>query len=565
MMLGVRARGFVSRLGVRWIINQVKPSYAESQRNKDFFLTILAATATKRDARAYLERYQQPYHKPDSLSIAPSSTLDHFNTADDGALLHAEPSITTRSPLHVALLGIRDPARISDSLMESIVGTLAQLLRLGLQPIVVVDEGDGGRDEAGRLVLMLERAGVAARPIEDGLFSLEDSRETSTPRRSKRRVGVYDTRTLKAPVLRQQVPVIRCRGVWNRSCRRSTVTLDSALIALCRAFGHRPESVAFQHDLGRSALVIDKLIVVDQVGGIHSPQRSAGAAKPGNAHTHAHVFINLHQEADALARELSAGGVKSEGSGEVADHHLRNLELCRTALGYLGDGASAVVTTPQTAASHHTAGGAHPLIHNLLTDKPLFSPSLPVTSCRTPPSSTTVLRKGIPVVVYRDIELASLDLRKLAALIDDSFGRQIDMAGYLNRVGKTVAAVIVAGDYEGAAIVTYEGDKVAYLDKFAVLRARQGSGGVADILFNVLVATFDKELIWRSRANNPVNKWYFERCTGQATVAGIGSDGAETGTQWRVFWRMPQGKTPSQERLQEYLEIGRRIQPTWLK
>ena len=77
-----------------------------------------------------------------------------------------------------------------------------------------------------------------------------------------------------------------------------------------------------------------------------------------------------------------------------------------------------------------------------------------------------------------------------------------------------MAAVIIAGDYDGGAIITWEegfrGRKVPYLDKFAVSRKAQGTGGVADVVFKAMLmgdGMFPKELLWRSRKTNPVNKW----------------------------------------------------------
>lgn len=81
-----------------------------------------------------------------------------------------------------------------------------------------------------------------------------------------------------------------------------------------------------------------------------------------------------------------------------------------------------------------------------------------------------------------------------------------------------MAALIVAGDYEGAAIVTWEypegGQRICYLDKFAVLRRSQGTGGVADVVFKSMVegvrgGVFPgaEGIVWRSRRWNPVNKW----------------------------------------------------------
>ena len=49
-----------------------------------------------------------------------------------------------------------------------------------------------------------------------------------------------------------------------------------------------------------------------------------------------------------------------------------------------------------------------------------------------------------------------LDYSRLVKLIEDSFGRRLDIDHYRNRIRDKTAAVIVAGDYEGAAIVTKE-------------------------------------------------------------------------------------------------------------
>ncbi|EHL02715.1 putative Amino-acid acetyltransferase, mitochondrial [Glarea lozoyensis 74030] len=94
-----------------------------------------------------------------------------------------------------------------------------------------------------------------------------------------------------------------------------------------------------------------------------------------------------------------------------------------------------------------------------------------------------------------------IDLSRLVHLIDDSFDRKLDVRDYLKRVNDRIAGVIIAGEYEGAAILTWEtppgvvedgsmesrSRMVPYLDKFAVLKKAQGSGGVADIVFTAMV------------------------------------------------------------------------------
>jgi amino-acid N-acetyltransferase len=102
---------------------------------------------------------------------------------------------------------------------------------------------------------------------------------------------------------------------------------------------------------------------------------------------------------------------------------------------------------------------------------------------------------------------------------------------------------------------------VPYLDKFAVLKRCQGSGGVADILFNSMVRDcFPNGVVWRSRKTNPVNKWYFERASGVWQIPD---------TQWTMFWTgnvvdsESAGGEEWKERLEDYIDVCRNIQPHW--
>ncbi|KAI5283584.1 Amino-acid acetyltransferase, mitochondrial, partial [Ascosphaera acerosa] len=153
-------------------------------------------------------------------------------------------------------------------------------------------------------------------------------------------------------------------------------------------------------------------------------------------------------------------------------------------------------------------------------------------------------------------------------LIEDSFGRKLDLAHYLARIGDRLAGVIIAGEYEGGAVLTWElppgvpddgsaasvARMVPYLDKFAVLRRCQGAGGVADVVFNAMVrGCFPHGVCWRSRMDNPVNKWYFERSRGTWKLPG---------TNWAMFWTTPQ--VPLDERrFQDYEAVCRKIEPSW--
>jgi len=218
------------------------------------------------------------------------------------------------------------------------------------------------------------------------------------------------------------------------------------------------------------------------------------------------------------------------------------------------------------------------------TDKPAYSSSLPSTRLSaTSPSvtSSTFVKHGMPLTIFPDpaaqawaptkkpwIKLTDprIDLDRLVHLINDSFDRTLDVEAYLRRVNDSIAGVIIAGDYEGGAILTWERPPylppdtdrlVPYLDKFAVLKKAQGAGGVADILFNAMVRTcFPNGVCWRSRKDNPVNKWYFERSRGTWKIPDM---------NWTMFWTTPGMLAERDDQtFLDYEAVCRGVQPTWM-
>jgi len=209
--------------------------------------------------------------------------------------------------------------------------------------------------------------------------------------------------------------------------------------------------------------------------------------------------------------------------------------------------ASAVMVSHRSKSS---------LIANLITNKPAFSSSLPhalLKEGNLSPDTPTLLRRGLPIQVLKRFE--EIDQSKLTELLEKSFNRKLDAKSFYSRLRKSLDYVIVAGDYAGAAIVTQEPvptnlagkeapPTVTYLDKFAVLPSHQGDGTV-DFLWVALHDEsyglghpysvnpnggkegkgFGRDLVWRSRANNPINKWYFERSSGHVRMG-----------DWVLFW-----------------------------
>ncbi|KAF3942076.1 hypothetical protein ABW19_dt0203383 [Dactylella cylindrospora] len=461
--------------------------------------------------------------------------------------------------LHLALVKLRGPQQLSDTELTNIGRTLKKLGRLGLGSVVVVDCNEDGRpgapeesdqeyrkfnlEQMERVVSAIEHAGSHARGVE-GSLSIDHNGDSH----------VLLPSLILAPASRGAIPVIPALAHDHKQTLKPT-SPDSILVALCHLLTdiQLQTGTSWSPESPREPMTLDRLIILDPLGGIPSYERPSGA----------HVFLNLEQEYSSVLSELRANKTSTTGT------HISSLKSLRECLKLLPSTTSAVMTTPQAAMTEEGPQALrNPLIHNLLTDKPVFSSSLPITPSM-PRVITTLVKHGVPLIMLtpKDFEngqtLSShpkINMKRLVELIEDSFGKTLDVDHYLARIDKNIAGIIIAGEYDGGAIITWEegnnGRKVPYLDKFAVARKAQGSGGVADVVFKAMLSgkgMFSKELIWRSRQTNPVNKWYFERAKGSYKLP----DG-----KWTMFWTTDGLLESGSEKFREYVNICERIVPS---
>ena len=515
--------------------------------------------------------------------------------------------------MHLALVVLRDPQAINDDTLRGIGHTIAQLSRLGMNCIVVLDCNPIQHDQtlgpvelaafqADRTVEAFEIADEhTARRVDNILNVNSPSGEKPSTFQIKSNVEIVHQDLLISPLKRGLIPIIPSVALNTEIHKREMVSAKDVVLALTKdltglqssiASDEAPQQIADRIKDQQRALSVDRIIVLDSLGAIPSPDRSDGT----------HVFINLEQEFDTVKHQLTETGLETQ-------EHLYNLELIRNALAVLPPSSSGFLTTPYAVAYAErlppiqsdgprvrTRRQRNPLIHNLLTDKPAFSSSLP--SSRSPPhqnptqvhpvssaksslQSSTLLKRGMPVTLIPDPSMhpwtppsadsptlslsdPRIDLPRLVLLIEDSFNRKLDLPHYLSRIKDRLAGIVIAGAYEGGAVLTWETPPdhafssnlskistdplngnhntrdlksaagtpedyyVPYLDKFAVLRRSQGAGSVADIVFSTLVREcFPNGMCWRSRKDNPVNKWYFERSRGTWKLPGTG---------WTMFW-----------------------------
>lgn len=557
--------------------------------------------------------------------------------------------------LHLALIKITTPQLLDDAVINGVAKTLSQLVRLGMACCVVVDPGN--LDGAAVRQTAIEQANRISAAVDgqpdSKSFRLDSALSISA--NASLQPTVLSRKVLLSALRDGHVVLVPPIAYNEDNPRAVPVSANDAALALTKEFAglslnpdpdEDPAITVERITALQKEVSLDRVIVLDALGGIPAfkgPQSS-------------HVFINMEQEFEQIKEELVqardsacehdsdlANQVKTQaalptlesnpiskfvnqevfspaqpakldqlsgvGVTESAlDGHLANLRFTQQALAMLPSASSGIITSPkevsysasatQMAVSDLSAVGTrrqrNPLIHNLLTDKPLLSSSLPpgrrgassngIPNAFSPLTShTTFVKRGMPLTILPNpytkpwkahiqprlgLNDPSIDLPRLVTLIEDSFDRKLDVQNYLDRVNDRIAGVIVAGEYEGGAILTWEtppgvpddgseestARMVPYLDKFAVLKRSQGAGGVADVVFNAMVRTcFPDGVCWRSRMDNPVNKWYFERSSGTWKLAD---------SNWTMFWTTP-GLVENSQRFQDYEAVCRTIQPSW--
>ncbi|OOQ86001.1 Amino-acid acetyltransferase, mitochondrial [Penicillium brasilianum] len=555
--------------------------------------------------------------------------------------------------IHLALIKVTAPQSLDDETLSGVAKTFSQLVRLGMACCVVVDPGNL-EDPATIRQVAIEQATRIANAVDaqpdSKSFRIDSALSISEV--DPAHPTVTSRQRLLRPLRNGHVVIVTPIAYVDENPRAVSVSANDAVIALTKEFAglstipdpdEDPALTAEKIGELQKEVSLDRVILLHPLGGIpafRGPQSS-------------HVFINMEQEFDDIEEELLdtrrdlVGEAKvkrskdegpasailesnpfskfveqevfsplpgrsiripgSNAMGYVLDGHLENLRLTQQALTMLPSASSGIITSPQEVAnsarapqdalSDMSAVGTrrqrNPLIHNLLTDKPLLSSSLPpgrrasINGCASaisalPPHSTFV-KRGMPLTILPDPSIQmwtasgqsrlqlndpSIDLPRLVHLIEDSFDRKLDVPNYLERVNDRIAGLIIAGEYEGGAILTWEAPPgvvddgseasaarmVPYLDKFAVLKRSQGAGGVADVVFNAMVRTcFPDGVCWRSRKDNPVNKWYFERSSGTWKL----SD-----SNWTMFWTTP-GLVEDTQRFRDYEAVCRNIQPSW--
>lgn len=127
-----------------------------------------------------------------------------------------------------------------------------------------------------------------------------------------------------------------------------------------------------------------------------------------------------------------------------------------------------------------------------------------VTELFTHRGSGTLIRVG--EVVLQSDRIDRADEAGLRKLLESSFNRKL-REDYFEDLD---LKLLIRSESYGAAAIVLEGvDGIPYLDKFSVTSDAQG-GGVGAAVWQELITRCPK-LYWRSRSDNPLNRWYFQQ------------------------------------------------------
>ena len=507
-----------------------------------------------RDSKSYLSSFAPDAPQTPALTIDPSFsalpesvTSDGTDTADTTDTPVPARASTPGKPLpnqlvtallnprvrRTALVKIQGP--FTDIQLNAIAKGMANLQKLGLVSVIVVDRDDIPATEPNDHIAAQRQRTLMLRDVERMVSFLNRHRAPARPilatvaRMADGEAGVGEGEVfveqegldhVRRAVGEGEIPVLLPVAL-DTNCRSRRVGANPVLASLAEIMRSATSSSA-PASSGRPNrpfnLTPMRLLVINREGGIPSYARSGMP----------HLSINLSSEF-AFIRDTFQPRWRS-----THPTALSNLALAKACLEHMPREASALIVSHRSPAA---------LIGNLITNKPAHSASLPhallaQSENRITRDTPTLIRRGSPVKIHRSI--GEVDKAKLQALLEKSFRRKLDAERFWRRLESDLDFVIVIGDYAGAAVCTLEGrsqshpEGICYLDKFAVLPSHQGDGTV-DFLWVALrdetygLGLLDaanpsegslsgvgrgRDLVWRSRADNPVNKWYYERSNG---------------------------------------------------
>ncbi|KAG8955498.1 Amino-acid acetyltransferase, mitochondrial [Tulasnella sp. 419] len=559
-----------------------------SSRDAQFYLNMFANPSLRPSPKSSTKPPPDVRTAQSKLTDIAATTVAE-QTARQQAVIE---NILNPTQRRTALVKIQGP--FTDRQLESICRGLVYLEKLGLVSVIVAERDDWrpGENEEDRLhakedvlrvTSFLEQQGARARPIlepvvrlgpkpeerektdgsasrlrrEEHLLEYENGNELS-PHEWVPDEDVHahtlpeDLTGIRSALRVGEIPVLTPLALdsFGRMIRIHANDVVGGLVRGMVEAGKNPEpkfsprsknqetNESNEHEVDMTPL---RLMIINREGGVPSYARTGLP----------HLLINLSSEHQHIHSTYQPEWHQSHPTS------LQNLDLASKCLSDMPASSSAIIVSHRSPRS---------LIANLITNKPAQSSSLPDHLLvsgpkKLTPHTPTLIRKGLPIRIIQRSKMDEMDKDKMTHLLEKSFKRKLQADEFYSRLERDLGYIIVAGDYAGAAIVTNEPipnpshpsrTSLCYLDKFAVHPDHQGDGTV-DFLW---VALHDesyglglthalnpnegghmgvgrgKDLVWRSRSDNPANKWYFERSSGHLKLP----PSTPGGQSWTMFW-----------------------------
>lgn len=526
-------------------------------------MSVLNSTVTKREAKDYLNKY------------------------------------TDENNHHYCLVFLRHLSEYSDNVLSGFSKTVSRIQTLGLRPILIVDP-------------LCQDISYQSQRLDN---HLHDQSLKSIIVLDPITIGERGSIDVKLPILNPHIiPIIEPYQYHEKEAFKKLAGDPSRFLSSL---------------VSNLPINIDKVFLISKYGGLPSVERHTNSHVFVNLSQEYRELRNSYQNQLEKLESIQVDNTEKNlveslqlflnqdkilSNSDQLKCHMEDLEIMNKTLSVLPHSSTGLITTILAGSK---LSDNNPLVYNILTDRSLISSSLPrfkrlaaaqskswyelpssnveeeVTSANDSVLVTTVFKKGIDIHIFdfrtltddnsiglppsqatqtgkSDPVSKKLDLNKLNGIINSSFKRSLDLSHYLGRINGNIASIIVIGDYEGIAILTYEGPKdkqFVYLDKFAVAQKLKGSLGISDIIFNLMFRKFPHELIWRSREDNVVNKWYFQRSTGVLHLSlDLGNDDQKQSIFKLFYYGNPESESfHNVERLRDYAKYVRDITPSWHK
>jgi amino-acid N-acetyltransferase len=405
--------------------------FSSNTKLQDTIVSVLEVSATKREAKGYLQTYTS---RPRALTETP-----RFEQGSKLPQAEQEAAAADQDAPHVAIVKLRRPQDLESGILHGVARTLYQLRALGLLSIVVLDCGVGASRELveSQALSVCEALDSFSKPgakfLESvAVASIRGGDAHSSSHFASRGYRIDDIGQLRKAISHGLIPVLPALARKDETAVAEAVDANQLVLALTKyVSGMQFEDTSMDWDHGAHShakrplkmATVERIIILDPVGGTPIP---GGNGTPLR-------FVNLEQEYEGLVNHFT-DSIGLPPAGEHTESqaltHALNLSLARDALSLLPPSSSTLITSPSAAANtaktttSALAGSfnknadikfngmvttrrmRNPLLHNLITDKPVHSSSLPAQrvvdeghdgrGSRSTAAPATLVTRGMP-------------------------------------------------------------------------------------------------------------------------------------------------------------------------